>query len=366
MNITLVISSLNGGGAEKVLSDLANYWSQMGHNVSFVTFSSQSSVPFYKLNSRIKIIQLNLLSKKRTVNIVKIFQILKRIYFLRKIFYELKPDIIVSFIDVMNVLTLSSVIGLNIPVIVSERSHPKYHNIPGFYGILRKLLYPKAAAVVVQTKSVLSYFSNLNNIKIIPNSISIFEENINEINEKVVKIISVGNLYFYKGFDTLIYAFSELIKEHPHLHLTIYGEGNERSNLENLIIKLGVKNYVHLAGTTKEIMKYLMGADLFIFPSRYEGFPNALCEALSVGLPVIASNCSGNIDIIEDGINGFLFPVGDINQLVFKTNELILDYNKRKNFSNNAKLISSKLNPEKIFTLWDQVLYSAINIKDSY
>src|SRR5690606_29753976 len=108
----------------------------------------------------------------------------------------------------------------------------------------------------------------------------------------------------HKGFGALITAFSEIVLQKPDITLTIYGEGAERQNLESLIRGLNLTASVFLPGTVRDVEGIMYQADLFVFPSHYEGFPNALCEAMAMGLPVIASNCSGNIDIIREGVDG--------------------------------------------------------------
>lgn len=172
-------------------------------------------------------------------------------------------------------------------------------------------------------------------------------------------IISVGRLCPFKGFDTLIQAFSRLYPTYPHLRLTIYGEGNERENLQNLINSLNLQERVSLPGATQEIHQKLLAADLFVFPSLYEGFPNALAEAMSVGLPVIASNCSGNIDIVRDDIDGRLFPVGDVLKLASIIEELVCDPNTRGRLGEEAKTVAERFHPDLIFHKWDQLIHEA-------
>jgi len=107
---------------------------------------------------------------------------------------------------------------------------------------------------------------------------------------------------------------------------------------------------------TQNIQEALLAADMFVFPSLYEGFPNALCEAMAVGLPVIASNCSGNIDVVQDGIDGRLFPVGDVDSLVKLMEELIKNPEECQRLSLNAQKISERFHPTRILKLWDDLL----------
>ena len=158
-------------------------------------------------------------------------------------------------------------------------------------------------------------------------------------------------------------AVSEIASQNERLKLIIYGEGAMRSALESLIQELKLTERVFLPGTVKDIEAALYQADLFVFPSHYEGFPNALCEAMAVGLPVIASNCSGTIDIIRDGVDGRLFPIGDVHQLTVLLKELIEDAAQRVTLSKGALSLPDRFSEASIFKLWDDVLAKAVLTK---
>lgn len=354
MKITLVISSLSAGGAERVLSNLANYWAEKGHNVTMVTLSLGE--PFYQLSDTIKLTQIDQVSGEDTRFVKRMFQLVQRVFFLRKEIIKSKPDVVVSFIDVTNITTLIACIGLKTPVIVSERIDPHFHPIPSFYKFLRRCFYSHAKKVVVQTKSAAAYFKKLKNVVIIPNAVRKIKSLERDFSLSIKHIISVGRLCEQKDFPTLIKAFAEIHKSHPDMILTMYGEGPDRANLEALIQSLSMTDCVFLPGTVTNIEKVFLAVDLFIFSSLYEGFPNALCEALAAGLPVIASNCTGNVDVVSDGVNGRLFPVGDVGKLVLIMNELIVDLDQRQNLSENAITLSDFFSLDKINCLWDDVI----------
>ncbi len=365
MHITLIISSLNSGGAQRILSELANLLVSKGYQLSLVTFASVSSVPFYPLDPSIHVIQLNQ-TYRQSLLFMRLKNNVMRIISLRKTIQKLNPDIILSFIDVTNITMLIASIGLKIPVLVSERTHPGYHKLPMIYQKIRQIFYPKATCVIVQTPSVANYFHDAGfgklNLKIIPNVIPkpLYTKPAISVSAKVRNIVSVGRLCPFKGFDVLIQALSQLLSAHPYLTLTIYGEGYERLNLERLVHSLGLQAKILLPGAVQNIQEALLNADLFIFPSQYEGFPNALCEAMAVGLPVIASACSGNIDIIQDGIDGRLFPVGDVQALTKITLELLGDVAQRQRLAENAKQICDRFESDRIFKLWDEVIVDAV------
>jgi GalNAc-alpha-(1->4)-GalNAc-alpha-(1->3)-diNAcBac-PP-undecaprenol alpha-1,4-N-acetyl-D-galactosaminyltransferase len=353
MHLALVISSLSPGGAERVLSGLANYWVSKGRQVSLITFAASTAVPFYSLDPRINLVQLDQ-TQHIASPIKRVINSFKRILVLKKTFQQLNPDRILSFVDITNITTLMASFGLKTPVIVAERTHPGHYKIPRLYNVLRRWVYPRAHCVVVQTQGAKDYFKGLKNLSIIPNFVSAAAQT--KTYASIKNIMSVGRLCPFKGFDTLILSFSKLFKIFPDLTLTIYGEGRERKNLESLITSLNLQHKVHLPGTTKNIQEALLQADLFIFPSHYEGFPNALCEAMAVGLPVIASACSGTVDIVREGIDGRLFPVGDVEALTTIALELLGDPMQCKRLGQSAKEISTRFSPTHVFALWDQVL----------
>lgn len=363
MHLLLVTSSLKFGGSEKILSELANYWISVGHEVNLITLVAPDVKPWYYLDPKINLIQLNQLNltsnqQNKELFLRRIVKIIKRIYCIRKILVSLKPDIVISFIDVMNITALLAAIGLKIPVIVSERTNPVFYKLPYLYKKIRKIIYHQAFCVVVQTNSVAKYFKYLNKLIIIPNPVNephTKKSIIHNLNPVKV-IVSVGRLCKFKGFDTLIKAFANIQPKYNDLKLIIYGEGTERENLQKLISSLNLEENVFLPGVIHNIQQAILNTDLFVFPSHYEGFPNALCEAMAIGLPIVASNCSGNIDIVIDNVNGRLFPIGDVDQLTIIIQELLNDPEKRSLLGEQAKTICSKYNSNYVYKLWDQIL----------
>jgi GalNAc-alpha-(1->4)-GalNAc-alpha-(1->3)-diNAcBac-PP-undecaprenol alpha-1,4-N-acetyl-D-galactosaminyltransferase len=357
MHLALIISSLNPGGAERVLSDLANHWISQGNKVSFITFATPTTVPFYPLDPKINLIQLDQ-SQHTSSPLKRFINSFKRILVLRKTLQQLKPDRIVSFVDITNITALIASIGLKIPIVVSERIDPNFHKIPSFYEWFRLKVYPLCLKLIVQTTNAATYFPKQFSyfMMVVPNPVRSPTVEKKDYVQHITHIISIGRLDQQKDHKTLIRSFSHLLKTHPDLTLTIYGEGRERPNLETLITSLNLQNKVHLPGTTQNIQEALLNADLFIFPSHYEGFPNALCEAMAVGLPVIASNCSGITDILRDGIDGRLFPIGDENALTKITLELLEDPVQCESLGTHAKEVSTRFSPTRVFAMWDNLL----------
>jgi glycosyltransferase involved in cell wall biosynthesis len=295
---------------------------------------------------------------------VRFKNIVRRIFKVRKALKAGNPDVIVSFVDVTNITTLLASRWLGIPVVVAERTHPAYHLLPGFYKGLRTVAYRWADKVICQTASAARYFSRLPDSRkaVIPNYVKrvAVPKQQADIAKPVRRVVSVGRLCQSKGFDTLIRAFADLVPQNKGLNLLIYGEGALRPALESLIRELGLAQHVFLPGTVRDIEGTLSQADLFVFPSHYEGFPNALCEAMAAGLPVIASACSGTVDILREGVDGRLFPVGDVNRLGALLTELIEDPAQRAALSKGALTLPDRFSEARVLKLWDDVLAEVV------
>jgi len=362
MHITFVISSLEPGGAERVITGLANHSVAQGHQVSLVTMASPDTPPFYAVDSRIQLIQLNILHLTKQRMLKQLLHRIKLTLKLRVTFKELQPDLIVSFIDLMNLITLVSSWGLRVPIVISERIDPRFRDIPAVYKWLRLKLYPYAKCLIVQTQSVASYFPAAMQpmMTIIPNVVSVPPCERVCIRDQVVNVVCVGRLDRQKDHATLIKAFAVVVKTHPHAKLTIYGKGDHRYYLEGLINQLNLQHHVFLPGTVSPIQDKLSKADLFVFPSLYEGFPNALCEAMAMGLPVIASDCSGSKDVVQDHVNGRQFPAGNLHALIEVMLELMSDYPQRQRLAQAAQSIITDYGPDHIYQLWDKALMAAI------
>jgi GalNAc-alpha-(1->4)-GalNAc-alpha-(1->3)-diNAcBac-PP-undecaprenol alpha-1,4-N-acetyl-D-galactosaminyltransferase len=368
MNILLVIPSLDAGGAERMMSELANYWNSSGHQVSIVHMKPENYVPFYPVNPAVRMVPMakgHLAHPESSIGKLLIY--LKATFHVRRTICSVQPDIVISFLKTTNMVTLLAMRGVTIPIVISERSDPIRDRNSYLFDQMRRQLYRRARKIVMQTEFAAAFFRPAFNDKIRalpnwvhrPNTV----KPIADVQKPTRCILSVGRLIPSKGFDLLIQAFAQIAPLFPNLKLTIYGEGDERTRLENLAQTLCVSDRVSLPGRTKHIETVLLQFDLFVFPSRYEGFPNALCEALSVGLPVIASNCPGNVDVVTDRVNGWLFPVGDADRCAQLMKELIEDSGQRVFLSQNARKISDTLSADRILEQWDSMVEMVIQKK---
>jgi len=351
VRITFVIYDIKTGGAERMLCALANFFVTLpSYSVTVVLSAPSGQEPTYALDSRINVV-LNKGAHKllRAIN-------------LRKAIIQTTPDLVISFVDITNIITLLTLMGTRIPVIVAERIDPTFHPLAWIYQWLRFKTYPHAKAITVQTTSAADYFPPVlkQKIHVISNPVLSPPTHKTAYTPQATTLVSSGRLDTQKDHTTLIKAFALISQKYPELTLTIYGEGPLRSELENLIRFLKLEGRVFLPGFDKDIYKALAQADIFVFPSLYEGFPNALCEAMAVGLPVVASNCSGTVDLIQESHNGRLFPVGDHTALAAILEALIPNQKHRQDLGQNAQKICEIYSPERVFKIWKDLVEDVI------
>lgn len=357
MKILLVISSLSSGGAERVMSDMADFLVEKGYSVSLVTLNPWVD-DFYNLNEKINRIPFETFSTSGSL-IGKIMFNMGRIFQLRALIKKNNPDVVLSFLDVTNVTTIIASSGLNVKVVVSERIDPEVNPLLNkFWFNLRRFLYKRADAVVAQTINA-SFWLNKNcKIKthVIPNPVrKLVKRDI----ERGKTIVSIGRLDKQKGHDFLIKSFSEIEKKYSDWTLEIYGEGIEKQALNNLISSFNLSSKVFLRGVTHDIEDVLSKAGIFVLSSRFEGFPNVLLEAMSLECPVISTNCkSGPSEIIKNGVNGYLVDVDDKKQMAQAMALLIESRSKREKLSASSGLIRDEYSQEEIMKKWEVLFHS--------
>lgn len=339
--IALVIPSLNAGGMERVMSELANYFASKSELEVFLIVYTKGQI-FFELNQNIKLIMPDFVFRKKR----KIWYTIKTLIFLRRAIIKIKPYSVLSFGETYNSFVLLSTLFLKTNVFVSDRSKPdKSWGI--FHESLRRMLYPKASGIIAQTsyaKSFISKETSHSNIEIIPNPV-LHGTQFNPLNNKV--ILSVGRLIKTKKIDILIKIFSEL--DNNDWNLWIVGDGPDRKTLEKISKELGIYNKVTFWGNQKDIQSFYYQGAIFAFTSVSEGFPNAILEAMSAGLPCIAFDCiAGPSDLIQDGFSGFLIP--EMDEISYRKKlTLLMNENKtRSKMGKNAHAISLNYSIEKV------------------
>jgi glycosyltransferase involved in cell wall biosynthesis len=360
LRLTLVISSLAGGGAERTATILANAWANRGDRVTLVTLDGEAA--FFSLDERVAHRPLAVAGPSSNL-LATVANSVRRIRAIRAAVRASEPAALISFIETTNVLTLLATRGLGIPVIVSERSDPAHFATARTVAALRRVLYPFADAVVVQTEGAGRFFSPRarRRLRVIPNMVVPAPQGVVHPSAGANRIVGLGRLSREKGFDLLIDAFARVAAEWPDWSLEIWGEGAERPALESLVKAKGLRDRVRLPGRTASPHDALEGAGLFVLPSRVEGFPNALCEAMAAGLPVLAVDCpSGPREIVRDGVDGVLVRAGDSSALAEGISRLLADETLRANLARRAPEIVARFSRERIMGLWDGVFREAL------
>jgi len=365
LKVTLIISSLSSGGAERVMSMLANHWSQDKYDITLITLASVD-LDFYHLSNKVRRIPLDLMkpSKSSFHAVIAVFSRLKAI---RSAIKNSEANIVISFVDRTNILTILSSRWLNVPVIVSERTDPRHHKIGLIWNFFRKLLYKYSDALIVQTMAVKEWANNELpgvNAFSLPNPVEIPDSDIvgnHELMEGKV-IVSVGRLGFEKGHDVLLRAFKLCHQKDMNWRLVIFGDGPEKPALESYIKEHNLSDFVYLPGRILNPNEILPLAKIFVLPSRYEGFPNALLEAMASGLPVISTNCdSGPSEIISNGNDGMLVPVDDAQALANILLKLMASPSDRKRLGSAALHTVQRYEIGNVIKMWESVIYEVLD-----
>jgi GalNAc-alpha-(1->4)-GalNAc-alpha-(1->3)-diNAcBac-PP-undecaprenol alpha-1,4-N-acetyl-D-galactosaminyltransferase len=356
MKLTLISSSFKAGDSERVMSNLANYWAGSGWKITLITFDRGSEYPFYDLDPRIDLRPLGIESRNRRNN-----WHWRRIFTIRKAIKTSRPDVVISFVNTTNILTLLACLGLRIPTIVTEHVHPEMGELNKTERFLQKWTYRLADLVTVQTYSGLSCFPAVHGYRtaVLPNPIEIPDSDTMEslffTDER--HLLAVGELIPQKGFDLLIRAFAKTCAKHPEWILTILGEGEMRAELEDLCAQLRLEGLVRMPGTVKNIDPYLRKADIFALTSRFEGFPVILGKAMACGVPVIATDClSGPREMIHHDIDGFLVASGSVDALATGLNALMSDPAKRQQFAHYAPRIIDRFGVDRVMGTWNSAI----------
>ena len=268
----------------------------------------------------------------------------------------------ISFLVPANFINIFSNFFYKHKVIIAERNNPEIYKLTKIGEKIRHFIYKYSDYLVVQTKNVKNWavkFLKKEKVVIIANPVNIKDKNIgdNKLIEYDDYILSIGRLDYNKGMDVLIKAFAKVNLNFPDLKLVIVGEGKLKNDLIKLSKDSGVESNVVFHGYSKSPFRLIQKAKFFVLPSRTEGFPNVLLEAMALGKAVISTNCpSGPSEIIQNGVNGILIPVDDVKQLTKAMLTLINNKKLVTKFANNAKAVNEKYGIKKIMKKWEYLI----------
>ncbi len=352
MNIAFSMARMRGGGAERVVSELANYFDEKGHNVSIMTTQSADCV--YPLKENIRLIDLSHASKG----------IASRVKAIRKCLKENCFDVVISFLTNANIETILAAYALKVPVIISERNNPFVDPKGKIYRILRTMTYPMAEGYVFQTPDAQAFFS-----KSIQKKSLVIMNPINPelpeayVGEREKRIVNVGRLVTQKNQKMFIDAFCEFYTAHPDYIAEIYGDGPMEQELSAYIQSKGMQDKIFLRGFTTDVISKIEKASMFVMSSDYEGMSNALIEAVGMGVPCISTDhpIGGARMTIEDGVSGFLVPVGDGHAMAERMSQIADDAELAHRFSKKGLRLRNTLSIDVIADTWLQYIETVIN-----
>lgn len=384
------LNSMGKGGAERVVSLLANEFANRG--VEVVVATEWYSEEEYELDSKVKRIHAGLSKEEEQASRVAKQWI--RIRNLRKVLLEESPGVVISFCVKANYRAMMATTGMKIPVIVSVRNDPKIDYVGKTRAVMNKLFLNRTNGCVFQTQEAKEFFD-----EVLQQKSTII---CNPVNEKFLrakrrepqkKIVCVGRLVAQKNQMLLVQAFERILEKYPDYHLYLYGDGSDDECKEELIqyverkdisfarqaqnsdqdekqeaiIKetLKLKDCVHFMGLSSTLEKDMADAAMFVLPSNYEGMPNALMEAMALGLPVISTDCpcGGSRYWIEPGKTGQLVPVKNVNSMAQAMEYYIRDPKDAECMGAQAKERLKEATMEKVFEQWNSYISEVLNQK---
>lgn len=338
------IGTLRNGGAERVVSVLASQMAEQGMEVEVLTYYDKPI--FYELSSKVKVTAV----EKETGKKNKI----QNLKWIRSYFKE-NAKIVISFLAPFNMMAIMAILGTKVSIIVADRNDPKKVPSNAVVRKARDILYMFADGIVLQTESNKAYFGKTvqKKSKVIYNPVDMKEYvGMALQSEKKNVIVTAGRLMPQKNQTMLIHAFEKISKKYPEYRLMIYGEGPSRKDLEALIEKLELQTRVFLPGNVNDLHERMKTAKLFVLSSDYEGMPNALIEAMCLGLPVISTKVSGTAELVLEEKNGILVDCKNEEQMVEALERMLEDPQKQKLYATENVKLAEKLRIDMIVEQW--------------
>ena len=334
---------------------LSNEMVQRGHDVHMVVLNEFKSP--YPISDKIKVYDLSEYESGK-------FCIIKRFLAFRNTVKEIKPEITINYN--LQGAYFSLLVGKNIcgKILYSERGDPYDSEYSGFLGMVRDWTCKKVDAFVFQSEGARDFFTIGNKQKaiVIHNSVDIPQNKYPIAEKRDDRIVTVGRLHPQKNPHLLLDAFAKIAPKYPNIQLEFYGDGEMHDELQEKINKLGLTKQVALYSSRKDIFDCIRTAKLFVLSSDFEGMPNALMEAMAIGLPCISTDCrpGGARTLIENGKNGFIVPVRNVDSLAEKMSYLLRNPNEAERIAKEARHIGETHTNKSTFDKWNDFLKSLL------
>lgn len=353
--IAFHLNCLEQGGAERVVTNLANQFVEKGYQVLIATEWYGENE--FQTDARVRRVHVGL--REGDEKKPHPLQILLRIKYLRDFIKEEKPDILIPFARKALYRGLMAAYFIKIPVLISIRTDPVGHYDELSDKIQIPLLFPRADGCVFQTEGAREFFAPRlqTNSRIILNPINPKYIGVPAPEKRTKTVVQSGRLVDFKNQPMLIRAFVKVHEKHPDYDLKIYGGDSfdgTKEILEGLIAEHQARDYIHLMGASDTLEKDLVDAALFAFTSDWEGLPNALMEAMALGLPIVATDCpcGGPRTIMTNEVDGLLISIQDEKALEDGINRLIENPGLAEKLGMEARKIAERANGEAVFEQW--------------
>lgn len=353
MKIVCVGYLHGAGGAERQIVMLANALAERGHEVHLIILAENKSK--YSILKNVVVHDLTSAEKDNGNRIINRFKALKNEM------SKIKPEVSIHYwlqSTYMCAMMKKSITGR---VIYSERSDPGDAEYKGILSVIRSLAFRRVDGFVFQSEGARDFFKGrvIKRSIVIQNSVEVPEGKFLEpCKNRENKIVNVGRLHPQKNQRLLINAFSRIANQFPEYTLEIYGDGELKEDLQEQINQLGLNNRIYLRGTTKNILEKVYTASLFVLTSDYEGMPNALMEAMAVGVPCISTDCKpgGARSLIKEGINGWIVPIHDVEALTEQMRESLDNLCNDEKIAQNAIKMRYLHSSDNTFDKWENFL----------
>lgn len=356
MRILFVLSGLGAGGAEKIVNLLAHHRLAAGDEVHVVALGASEVASYFPYQAAVRLAALAG-GGSLTDRVAKEWGRMLRF---RSYVRATDPDLIISFLTKVNIIVQVACLGLNVPIILSERNNFLSQKMHAIWRLARPIAARGAVRLVMQTQEARRCLPKSLRLRavVIPNAVPHCEAPAKPSIASGLRIVAVGRMEAQKGFDLLLDAFKLAAEAYPALSLTIYGDGPLRASLEERAVSLGIAARVSMPGITQRPGDWVSAGDIFVLSSRFEGFPNVLLEAMMAGMAAIAFACPwGPAEILDQPEAGLLVPNGDIGLLGEAMRLLAGDPLLRQNLSSSgARIARAKYGMPAVLKMWDTVI----------